>query len=61
MDVQIQLNTFVNTTLYKMEDLDFTEVPLEAAKALSSAFSSADSKEARKAYLEKRKPRWTGK
>ena len=47
--------------LYKMEDLDFTEVPLEAAKALSSAFSSADSKEARKAFLEKRKPRWTGK
>ena len=46
--------------LYKMEDLDFAAVPEEAAKALSSAFSSNDSKEARKAFLEKRKPVWTG-
>jgi enoyl-CoA hydratase/carnithine racemase len=46
--------------LYKMEDLDFAAVPEEAAEALSSAFSSNDSKEARKAFLEKRKPVWTG-
>ena len=47
--------------LYQMEDLDFAEVPEKAVKALSAEFDSADSKEARKAYLEKRKPHWTGK
>ena len=47
--------------LYKMEDLDFVAGPEKAAEALSLAFSSNDSKEARKAFLEKRKPIWTGK
>ncbi len=47
--------------LYQMEDMDFQDVPETAANALSSAFDSEDSKEARKAYIEKRKPVWTGK
>ena len=47
--------------LYEMEDMNFQQVPETAVDALSSAFDSEDSKEARKAYIEKRKPVWTGK
>ena len=44
-----------------MEDMDFSEVPECALEALSSAFDSEDSKEARKAFREKRVPVWTGR
>jgi len=47
--------------LYRMEDMDFADVPEAAVEALSSSFDTADSKEARKAFNEKRKPVWTGK
>ena len=46
--------------LYQMEDMSFAEVPAVALEAVSSAFDSEDSKEARNAFLEKRKPAWTG-
>jgi enoyl-CoA hydratase/carnithine racemase len=45
--------------MYQMESMDFAEVPEVAAKAISDAFSSPDSHEARQAFLEKRKPRWS--
>ena len=45
--------------MYKMESMDFSEVPETAAKAISDAFASADSIEARRAFLEKRNPVWT--
>lgn len=45
---------------YKMEDMPFTDVPEAALKALSAAFDSEDGKEARQAFLEKRKPKWKG-
>ena len=47
--------------MYKMESMDFAQVPETAAKAISDAFESADSREARLAFLEKRKPVWTGR
>jgi len=47
--------------LLAMEDMDFTEVPDVALKALSEAFSSEDSKEARLAFREKRRPKWNNK
>ncbi|HAU25736.1 MAG TPA: hypothetical protein DCX09_13790 [Gammaproteobacteria bacterium] len=47
--------------LLAMEDMDFTEVPDVALKALSEAFSSEDSKEARLAFREKRRPKWSNK
>jgi len=47
--------------LYEMEDMNFQQVPEAAVEALSSAFDSEDSQEARKAYIEKRKPVWTGR
>ncbi|MDP6652559.1 MAG: enoyl-CoA hydratase/isomerase family protein [Gammaproteobacteria bacterium] len=47
--------------MYQMEDMNFGEVPEAAVEALSAAFDSEDSKEARKAFIEKRKPVWTGK
>ncbi len=46
--------------LYEFEDMSFDQVPEVALDALSSAFNSDDSKEARKAFREKRKPKWTG-
>ncbi|MGO1118195.1 enoyl-CoA hydratase/isomerase family protein [Rhodovibrionaceae bacterium A322] len=47
--------------MYQLEDMDFAEVPEAALDAVSSAFSSEDSLEARRAFNEKRKPNWTGK
>ena len=47
--------------LYQMEDMNFSEVPETALNALADAFDSEDGKEARKAFIEKRKPIWTGK
>jgi len=36
-------------------------VPETALKALAAAFDSEDGKEAREAFLQKRKPKWKGK
>ena len=47
--------------LYQMEDMRFEQVPGTALEALAAAFDSDDSKEARRAFLEKRDPVWTGK
>ena len=47
--------------LFEMEDMAFSEVPDVALKALSEAFSSEDSKEARLAFREKRSPNWRNK
>ena len=47
--------------IYQMENMSFDDVPAAAVDALSSAFDSEDSKEARRAFLEKRKPLWKGK
>lgn len=47
--------------IFEMEDTPFSEVPEKALKALAAAFDSADGREARRAFLEKRKPKWTGK
>ena len=46
--------------IYEMEHMDFKEVPRRALEATSGAFASEDSKEARKAFNEKRKPIWRG-
>ncbi|MCR9213439.1 MAG: enoyl-CoA hydratase/isomerase family protein [Proteobacteria bacterium] len=47
--------------IYRMENMDFATVPGTALDALSLAFASEDSQEARRAFVEKRKPVWTGK
>jgi enoyl-CoA hydratase len=47
--------------MYEMEDMPFAGVPEAALEALSAAFDSADSREARRAFLEKRPPVWSGK
>jgi enoyl-CoA hydratase/carnithine racemase len=47
--------------LFGMEDMEFAKVPDVALKALSEAFSSEDSKEARRAFREKRRPKWRNK
>jgi 1,4-dihydroxy-2-naphthoyl-CoA synthase len=44
-----------------MEDMKFQDVPEVALKALAAAFDSTDGKEARRAFIEKRKPKLTGK
>lgn len=44
--------------IFEMEDMDFKDVPRRAAQAISEAFDSADSKEARLAFHEKRAPVW---
>lgn len=47
--------------IYRMEDMDFAQVPATALDAVSMAFSSEDSLEARRAFNEKRAPKWKGK
>ena len=47
--------------MYRTEDMNFKQVPATALDAMAAAFASEDSKEARKAFTEKRKPVWTGK
>jgi len=47
--------------IYEMENMGFKEVPRRALEATSGAFASEDSKEARKAFNEKRKPIWKGR
>lgn len=47
--------------IYRMENMDFAQVPATALDAVSLAFDSADSREARKAFNEKRPPIWTGR
>ena len=47
--------------MYQMEDTDFRDVPEAAVEAVSSAFDTEDSKEARLAFNQKRKPVWTGR
>lgn len=47
--------------MYQMEDMPFKDVPETALKALSAAFDSEDGKEARAAFIEKRRPKWTGR
>ena len=44
--------------IYEMENMDFKDVPRRALEATSGAFASEDSKEARRAFYEKRKPVW---
>ena len=47
--------------IYEMENMDFKDVPRSALKATSGAFDSEDSKEARRAFNEKRAPVWKGR
>ena len=47
--------------MYEVEDMDFADVPEAALKVVSSAFDTEDSKEARLALNERRKPVWTGR
>ncbi len=47
--------------IYACEDLDFADVPEAALKVVSDAFDTEDSKEARRAFNEKREPVWTGR
>ena len=47
--------------MYRMENMDFAHVPATALDAVALAFDSEDSREARKAFNEKRKPVWKGK
>ena len=46
--------------IYEMENMSFKDVPRRALEATSSAFASEDSKEARRAFNEKRPPVWKG-
>lgn len=47
--------------MYKMESMDFDEIPELALTALAETFDSEDSQEARRAFLEKRQPKWVGR
>lgn len=47
--------------MYRVESMDFKQVPPTALDAMAVAFGSEDSKEARKAFIEKRKPVWKNK
>jgi 1,4-dihydroxy-2-naphthoyl-CoA synthase len=41
--------------------MPFAQVPDAALRALSATFDSQDGKEAKTAFIEKRKPKWTGR
>lgn len=47
--------------MYRVESMDFKHVPPTALDAMAVAFGSEDSKEARQAFVEKRKPIWKNK
>jgi len=47
--------------MYECEDMDFKDIPEAALKVVSDAFDSEDSKEARRAFNEKRTPVWKGR
>jgi enoyl-CoA hydratase/carnithine racemase len=47
--------------MYAMEDMPFSEVPEAALAAMERAFDTEDSREARRAFLEKRPPAWKGR
>ncbi len=47
--------------IYEMENMDFKDVPRRALEATSGAFASEDSKEARRAFNEKRASIWKGR
>ena len=47
--------------VFEMEDMPFSQVPARAARAISEAFDSQDSREARRAFREKRPPVWQGR
>ena len=47
--------------MYRVESMDFKQVPPTALDVMALAFGSEDSKEARKAFNEKRKPVWKGR
>ena len=47
--------------MYRVEGMDFKQVPPTALDAMAVAFGSEDSREARKAFIEKRKPVWKGR
>ena len=47
--------------MYRVEPMDLAHVQATALDAVSLAFDSEDSREARKAFHEKRKSVWTGK
>ena len=44
--------------IYACEDMPFTDVPEAALNVVCAAFDTEDSKEARRAFLEKREPKW---
>ena len=47
--------------IYEVEDLPFAEVPEASLKVVSESFGTEDSREARRAFAEKRKPEWKGR
>lgn len=47
--------------IYEMENMSFKDVPRCALEAISAAFASEDSREARRAFSEKRPSVWKGR
>jgi len=47
--------------MHRVEDMSFREVPPTALDSVALAFASEDSREARRAYIEKRPPVWKGR